>query len=89
MKIELNSPATNQVSSDTVALVNHNVTTSTQSTSEDRITFHSASIESLTSRALESPAVRTETVQSLRQSVSSGQYNADTAKTANAIVNNP
>ena len=89
MKIESNGPVNSQVSPETVTRVNNSGTSSTRNTAEDRITFHSASIESLTSKALESPEIRERTVQNLRQSVSSGQYHADTAKTANAIVSNP
>jgi flagellar biosynthesis anti-sigma factor FlgM len=91
MKIELNGPATSQLPSESVgSRVSGSGTSSTQNSAEDRITFHSdgASIQSFTSQALRSPEVRQSTVQSLRQSVSSGQYNVDTARTANAIVSN-
>ena len=88
MKIELNSPANSPVSSETVSRVNTSSTTSSQNTAEDRITFHSTSIESLTNQALQSPEVRQTAVQSLRQSVSNGEYSVDPTKTASAIVSN-
>jgi anti-sigma28 factor (negative regulator of flagellin synthesis) len=84
MKIELNGPASSsQV--DTVARVNTTSTTSTQNTAEDRITFHSASIQSLASQAMQSPDVREASVQALRQSVSSGEYSANAVQTAHAM----
>jgi flagellar biosynthesis anti-sigma factor FlgM len=90
MKIEFNDPATSQLSSDVGSRVSNPATAGTQNAAEDRITFHSdgASVQSLASQALRSPEIRQATVQSLRQSVSSGEYNVDTAKTANAIVSN-
>lgn len=55
---------------------------------EDRTTLTSdkASVNSLVSKALSSPAVRQDKVESLRLSVSSGQYDIDPAKTAASIL---
>jgi flagellar biosynthesis anti-sigma factor FlgM len=89
MKIEFNGPATSQLTTENAgSRVSSSGPSSTQSSTEDRITFHSdgASVQSLISQALRSPEVRQSIVQSLRQSVNSGQYNVDTAKTSNAIV---
>jgi len=91
MKIELNGSATSQLPPEPAGTrISNSGTTSTQGTAEDRITFHSngASVQSLASQALQSPQVRQATVETLRQSVSSGQYNVDTARVANAIVSN-
>jgi flagellar biosynthesis anti-sigma factor FlgM len=89
MKIELNGPASSQALAETSASrVSNNSTSSTQNTAEDRITFHSTSIQSLTSQALQSPEVRQSNVERLRQTVNDGQYNANSTATANAIVSN-
>jgi flagellar biosynthesis anti-sigma factor FlgM len=89
MKIELNGPSSSEALSDTTASrVSNSSTSSTQNTAEDRITFHSTSIQSLTSQALRSPEVRQNTVERLRQTVNDGQYNVDPKATANAIASN-
>jgi flagellar biosynthesis anti-sigma factor FlgM len=50
------------------------------------LTSDSTSVESLVSTALSSPEVRQDTVDSLRLSVSSGQYEIDPAKIASSIL---
>ena len=61
--------------------------TATQGATQDWTSFHSDSnsVLSLTSQALSSPEVRQGTVDALRQSVNSGQYQVDAAKIAAAI----
>jgi flagellar biosynthesis anti-sigma factor FlgM len=91
MHIELNGPATSQVPAEsTAARVSNTGPTAVQGPAQDRTTFHSdgASIQALTNQALQSPEVRQTTVENLRQTVTSGQYNVDTTKVANAIVGN-
>jgi flagellar biosynthesis anti-sigma factor FlgM len=60
---------------------------STQGAAQDWTSFHSDSnsVQSLTSQALSSPEVRQGTVDALRQSVNSGQYQVDPTKIAAAI----
>jgi flagellar biosynthesis anti-sigma factor FlgM len=55
---------------------------------EDRttLTSNSAAVETLVSTAMNSPVVRQETVESLRQSVGSGQYQLDPAAIADAML---
>jgi flagellar biosynthesis anti-sigma factor FlgM len=91
MKIEFNGPAISQLPSESVgARVSNTGPAEAQNAAQDRTTLHSdeASIQSLANQALRSPEVRETTVQTLRQSVSSGQYKVDSTQTANAIVNN-
>ena len=59
----------------------------TQGATQDWTSFYSDSnsVRSLTSQALSSPEVRQGTVDALRQSVNSGQYQVDPAKIAAAI----
>ncbi len=90
MKIELNSPPTTQLPVDRdVKQVSTSGTTSAQSTTVDRTTFHSdsLSVQSLTSQAMNSPEVRQDKVDTLRQSVNSGEYKASATETADAIAN--
>ena len=62
--------------------------TPTASAGEDRttLTSDSAAVETLVSTAMKSPAVRQETVENLRQAVSSGQYQLDPAAIADAML---
>jgi len=55
---------------------------------EDRttLTSDSATVETLVSTAMNSPAVRQATVENLRQAVSSGQYQLEPAAIADAML---
>jgi flagellar biosynthesis anti-sigma factor FlgM len=89
MKIEVNSPTINQLPIDrSTKQVSNGGLTGTQGIAEDRTTFHSdsLSVQSLTSQALNSPEIRQDKVDTLRQSVSSGEYQVDAAKTAGAMI---
>ena len=57
---------------------------------EDRTTLHSnsAAIQALTSKAMQSPEVRQDKVDALRQGVSSGEYKIDKGEIAGSIVSN-
>jgi flagellar biosynthesis anti-sigma factor FlgM len=90
MKIEGISPADAQLPVDTVAArVASSGQVSTQGAAQDWTSFHSDSnsVRSLTSQALSSPEVRQGTVDALRESVNSGQYQVDASKIADAISN--
>ncbi len=90
MRIDLfNTPASqisNEQSSQQVSL--QNAAKSGQSGVEDTatLTSDSVSIGSLVSTALSSPEVRQDKVDSLRLSVSSGQYDIDPEKIAASII---
>jgi flagellar biosynthesis anti-sigma factor FlgM len=89
MKIEVNSPTASQLPTDRgPKAVTSSKVTEAQSAAEDRTTFRSdsASVQSLTSQALNSPEIRQGKVDALRQSVSSGEYTVDATKIAGAIV---
>jgi negative regulator of flagellin synthesis FlgM len=89
MKIDANSLSGPQVQSElspkqTTAAIKD----STLSEAEDRTTFNSggSSVEILTKQALQSPEVREGKVEAIRQSVSSGQYQIDPSKIADAMI---
>jgi flagellar biosynthesis anti-sigma factor FlgM len=65
-------------------------TQGTQGATEDWTSFHSdsTSVQSLTSQALNSPEVRQDTVDALRQSVNGGQYQVNATRVAAAISSN-
>ena len=90
MKIEANSPTAIPLPTNSGAkqISNGSSIAAAQSTSTDRTTFHadSLSVQSLTSQAMNSPEVRQDKVDALRQSVNSGEYKPDATKTASAIV---
>jgi flagellar biosynthesis anti-sigma factor FlgM len=89
MKIEANSPAVIQLPVDRGAKqVTNNGLSGTQGAPEDRTTLHtdSKSVQALTSQAMSFPAVRQGKVDSLRQAVSSGTYQVDATKTAEAMI---
>ncbi len=80
MKIEGINPAAAQLPVDNVAArVSSSGPATTQAAAQDWTSFHSdsTSVQSLTSQALNSPEVRQGTVDALRQTVSSGQYQLD------------
>jgi len=89
MKIEVNSPTISQLPTDRSpkAVSSSNVSEAHGGT-EDRTTFQSdsASVQALTSQAMNSPEVRQDKVDALRQSVNSGEYQIDPTKIAGAIV---
>jgi flagellar biosynthesis anti-sigma factor FlgM len=89
MKIEGINPAAVQLPVDNLAArVSNGGPASTQAAAQDWTSFHSdsSSVQALTSQALNSPEVRQGTVDALRQTVSSGQYQLDPAKIAAAIT---
>ncbi len=65
-------------------------TQGTQGATEDWTSFHSdsTSVQSLTSQALNSPEVRQDTVDALRQAVNGGQYQVNATRVAAAISSN-
>ena len=89
MKIDVNSPAASQLSVDRgPKQVSNGSLAGTQNSTEDRTTLHtgSQSVQSLTSQALNSPEIRQDKVDALRQSISSGQYQLDASKIAGAMI---
>jgi flagellar biosynthesis anti-sigma factor FlgM len=88
MKIEGTSLATSQLPADRTKQASGAGATGTQGAAEDRTTFHSdsLSVQSLTSQALTSPEVRQGKVDTLSQSVSSGEYQVNATNIAGAIA---
>ena len=90
MKIDGVSPVEAQLPVESVAT---RISSGGQATipgaAQDWTSFHSDSnsVLSLTSQALSSPEVRQGTVDALRESVNSGQYQLDPARIAAAISN--
>ena len=90
MRVDLHSSAASQISGEQDAKqVSANGTTkSAYVAPEDRttLTSGSASIQSMVSAALQTPPVREDKVNSLRQAVSSGEYKLDPNKIAGSIL---
>jgi flagellar biosynthesis anti-sigma factor FlgM len=89
MKIDVNSPVVSQLTTDrTTTQVPKEVPTVGSGSTEDRTTLHSdsASVQSLTSQALQSPEVRQDKVDQLRLAVTGGDYKPDATETASAIL---
>ena len=89
MKIDVNSPVLSQLTTDrSTKQVSNQKLAGTQSSTEDRTTFHSdsASIQALTNQAMQFPPVRQDKVNVLSQSVRSGEYKPDASETAGAIL---
>lgn len=88
MKVELNSTASTQLPVERAAkpATTTHVETAPQVAS-DRTTLSSdQTVQALANKALQSPEVRQSTVSALRQSVSSGTYQADATRTASALA---
>lgn len=91
MKIDVNSLTANQLPVDRgPKQVSSGSLAGTQISTEDRTTLStdSQSVQSLTSQALNSPEIRQDKVDTLRQSVSSGEYQVSAKAIANAIIDN-
>lgn len=91
MKIDVNSLTANQLSVERgPKQVSNGSLAGTQSPTEDRTTLRtdSQSVQSLTSQALNSPEIRQDKVDALRQSVTSGEYQVSAKAIANAIIDN-
>ncbi len=89
MKIEGINPAATQLPVDNVAArVSNGGSVTTNPAAQDWTSFHSdsASVQSLTNQALTSPQVRQGTVDALRETVNSGQYQLDATRIASAII---
>lgn len=89
MKIDLGSAVASQAvmerSSKPLSSTSNNAASS--SISGDRTTFSSgSSVKSLTSQAMNTPEVRQDKVDALRQSISNGDYKVDPNKIASSIV---
>ncbi len=87
MKIEGSSPVETQLPVGSVTARAVGDSTGATGATEDWTSFQSdsTSVQSLTSQALNFPEVRQDTVDTLRQSVESGQYPIDATKIATAI----
>jgi flagellar biosynthesis anti-sigma factor FlgM len=89
MKIDVQSPSVSQLPVDhSTKKLSNNGPAGIQSATEDRTTFQSdsAAVKDLTSQALNSPEVRQDQVNALRQSVNSGEYSVNATKIAAAII---
>ncbi len=94
MRIDLFTTAGSQISSDLSsqqvgAQAGTQSAASSQGVSEDdrtTLTSDTASVSSLVSTALNTPEVRQDTVDSLRQAIGNGQYPVDPASVAAAMV---
>jgi flagellar biosynthesis anti-sigma factor FlgM len=89
MKIDLNNlPPSHLTAGPSTKKASNTGNIDFQSTTEDRTTFHSdsASVQSLTNQAMNSPAIRQSKVDALRQSVNGGTYEIDPGKIAEAFI---
>jgi flagellar biosynthesis anti-sigma factor FlgM len=89
MKVDLTSLAASQIPVDrgTNKVASGSVS-GAQAPTEDRISFHSGSlsVQSLTSQAMSSPAIRQDKVAELSHSVASGTYQPDAGSIAGGII---
>ena len=90
MRVDLSNSSAGELSSElsTQQVSAQNAAQAGNAATEDHatLTSDSASLNSLVSAALASPEVRQDKVDSLRLSVSSGQYELDPAKIAASMV---
>jgi negative regulator of flagellin synthesis FlgM len=90
MRIDLFNSAASELSSERASqkATAENAAKSGQPQAEDRatLTSDSASVGSLVSTALSSPEVRQDKVDSLKQAISSGQYELNPGKIAKSII---
>ncbi len=91
MKIELNSPAVNQPPADRVAKpISTASSVGATTITGDHATLNSASssVASLVTKALQTPEIRQDKVDAVRQSISNGSYQIDPKQIADAMIAN-
>lgn len=91
MKIDVNAPVASQLPTQRSAKqVSSGSPAAIQSTTEDRATFNSdkTSVQSLTNQALQTPEIRQDKVDAIRESIKTGSYKLDPNKIASAIIAN-
>jgi flagellar biosynthesis anti-sigma factor FlgM len=90
MRVDLYNSAASQASDELSSqqISTQTAVQSSQVAGEDRatLTSDSTSLETLVSTALSSPEIRQDTVDSLRQAVSNGQYEIDPGQIAASIL---
>lgn len=90
MRVDLYNSAASQASDELSSqqISTQTAVQSSQVAGEDRatLTSDSTSLETLVSTALNSPEIRQDTVDSLRQAVSNGQYEIDPGQIAASIL---
>ena len=87
MKVDINSPASMPLApSSTQAAGKDKVATS--AATEDRVTLASndALVRSLTAEAMETPQIRQDKVEQIRQTINNGSYNLDPQAIADAMI---
>lgn len=89
MKIDLSSPATDLVSKEWASQKSPQTNgLASQGVTEDRVTLTStkdSAAASLAAHAMNMPQIRQDKVNALRQAISSGSYQLDSSKIAQAI----
>jgi flagellar biosynthesis anti-sigma factor FlgM len=90
MRIGLNTPDAQNISTEKTAQssTSEAKASGTSVASKDVFSGDTVSLSALASRVLQTPEIRQETVDSLRQAVSTGQYRLDPAGIAEAMRNN-
>jgi flagellar biosynthesis anti-sigma factor FlgM len=88
MKVELNRPALDSVTSSPVTPAEVSGNHATHAPEEDKATLSTdkASVEALATQALSSPEIRQDKVEALRQAIKGGQYKLDPAGIADAMI---
>ncbi|MGB9199492.1 MAG: flagellar biosynthesis anti-sigma factor FlgM [Terriglobales bacterium] len=87
MRINLNTPGSDQISTERTSAQPASTTSSSRTPETDKFSGDTVSLSSLTEQALQMPAVRQEKVDALRQKIESGEYEIDPKKTAAAMLN--
>ena len=90
MRIDSNQPLTNQVADDRASSnagkAGGAPSSNAWSAAESSFSATAAGMANLTARALETPAVRQDRVDALRQAISSGSYEIDPKQIADAML---
>jgi len=89
MRIGLNTPVPEGVSSERTSdsAVSTNAKSAASAQNADAFASDTVSLSALASKALQSPEIRQDKVDSLRQQIESGQYQVDAKSIADAILN--
>lgn len=88
MRIGLNTPDPEAASTERTKKSNGNAQSTTAAKVSSNGVEDKLTLTALSSKAMETPEIRQEKVDSLRQSISSGQYQLDSNESAEALLSN-
>jgi flagellar biosynthesis anti-sigma factor FlgM len=86
MRINLNTPGANQISTERTSIAPESASSTGRTSEVDKFAGDTVSLSSLAAQTMQMPAVRRDKVDALRQQIATGDYAIDPRKTADAML---